>query len=632
MKIGICFKLLFLLTLCIVSFSCKRDLLIENENPEENPIVLNGWEVYTGACDNTLTDNYLEIQKALRSSQWSKTITLKNARQNALGKFLIARIKLPEFKEYKNCLYIAEESQFVQVYLNHSLICELNNLHSSKLIRSGFLEYHLINLPQYKSGEYLILRVMIDPRNDNLISNVLYGSPIQIVKKTFRNSALNLFFSIAIVFCGLLLLIINLSVIHSRLIFGASSFLISMAVFIYSNLPVVHLFYNHPILYYQLDYISLMALSSCGFYVAEQITDNKYKKYIRWLFRGNLLFLFGSFSLINLNLAIYAQILPFFLLWLGFGMIIYLFILVLNSKNVGEESKFLLAGRVGFYFFVFLEIFCFFRYRTSYSFGYNVTFLHYGAIWLVFFILLIEEKKILKIKHQREVALQNAYEATKRENSFREQFEIKSIEYQEEEHKRIAIELHDSIGQNLIVIRNQLLKLVQKEKNQSNKNSLDSLSSLAGATIQEIRDISRDLCPRLLDQLGLNAAIESLIDVLKETTEIKFILSQEDVDIYICSEHKINIYRIVQESLTNVLKHSQATHVNIDIRKEDLLIHFYIEDNGTGLHHLKDVEYNGLGIFGMRRRTKMIGAQLSINLSPFGGTIIHLSYPVIKTK
>ena len=224
--------------------------------------------------------------------------------------------------------------------------------------------------------------------------------------------------------------------------------------------------------------------------------------------------------------------------------------------------------------------------------------------------------------------MQKAHKALKMENSIREQFDEKIIEFKEKESNRIAIELHDSIGQNLLIIRNRLLKLISNEEDEVTKKSLAQISSLAGSTIQETRDISQNLSPRLLNQLGLNAAIDSLIELYKRTYNIEYIISIENIDKYIKAEHKINIYRIIQESFTNIFKHSQATEIVLCIKKAEPFIYFDIKDNGIGFQDLNNNEYSGLGIYGMNRRARIIGGTFSIGLSPTGGTEIQLNYPI----
>jgi len=566
------------------------------------------------------------MQKALKSSHWSQVRSLKDACKDEPGEILIMRAKLPELKKNYNCLYITEENHFLQINIAPSLINNLSDFNSDKLINYGFIEYPLENL---KKDFFLVLK--INTKNYNVISSVLLGSQFQIEKDIFYYSFWNLSFAIIILFISILLIIANLSIIHSNLILGISCFLLSMSFFILSNLPFLHLIFDHPRLFYHMEYISLMALACSLFFVAEKFLFN-YKEYIQFLFGGTLLFLFISIIFVSLNLITYTQILPFFISWLVLGIAIYLVILLLDNKAAPKKDKIekilLLIGGGGFFVSTFLELADYFFKKTNCEYGYCVSFIQYGTIWLIIILLLIEVLKVRNIKRQKNIAMQKAYKTLERENSLHEQFNEKLIEFKEEERNRIAIELHDSIGQNLLIIRNKILILIPNEKDEVTKKSLAQISSLAGSTIQEARDISQNLSPRLLNQLGLDAAIDSLIELYKKTYNIDYIISIENIDNYIKPEHKINIYRIIQESFTNIFKHSQATEIVLCIKKVEAIIYFDIKDNGIGVRYLKVNEYTGLGIYGMNRRAKIIGGEFTIGLSPTGGTEIQLIYPI----
>ena len=147
-----------------------------------------------------------------------------------------------------------------------------------------------------------------------------------------------------------------------------------------------------------------------------------------------------------------------------------------------------------------------------------------------------------------------------------EEFSKKLIESQEGERKRIAGELHDSLGQNLMIIYNELQQFFQKNK--SVPKDLENLAPEVKESIEEVREIARNLHPYQLDQLGLTKAIQSIIMKLSHTSKINFIPNIEFIDELLPSELWIHVYRIVQEALTNIIKHSEATEVRIELKRE----------------------------------------------------------------
>ena len=140
------------------------------------------------------------------------------------------------------------------------------------------------------------------------------------------------------------------------------------------------------------------------------------------------------------------------------------------------------------------------------------------------------------------------------------------IEYQEEERKRVAIELHDSIGQSLIVIRNRaLMALKTPAKTDRLIYQIEEISAAAADSINEVRQISHNLHPYQLEHLGLTTALETMIEAVASTSTIVFEKNIDDLDGVLTKEAEINLYRIVQESVNNILKHSEATRVKISI-------------------------------------------------------------------
>jgi len=180
------------------------------------------------------------------------------------------------------------------------------------------------------------------------------------------------------------------------------------------------------------------------------------------------------------------------------------------------------------------------------------------------------------------------------------EFLLQLIQSQENERKRISKELHDGIGQSLLVI----------------KNNMTEEKSLIENTIEELRAISRNLHPIQLEKLGFKRAIESIVNEVAEKGKIYFSHEIEDVNEDLSPEQQINLYRIVQECISNIIKHSQATDARITVQKREKRIVFTIFDNGIGFSPFESKKKKSLGLTSMEERTLLINGELNIQSKP----------------
>ena len=208
----------------------------------------------------------------------------------------------------------------------------------------------------------------------------------------------------------------------------------------------------------------------------------------------------------------------------------------------------------------------------------------------------------------------------KAESKLQSKFSQDLISNIEDERKRISRDLHDSIGQNLILIKNQnsllKLKLVDKELiEKSNK-----INIFASQTIEELREISNNLTPYQLDILGLTKAIENLIDNVESTSQITCIKNISNIDSIVEKNLQINLIRIVQELLNNIIKHSKATKIYFFVTTSKIII----SDNGVGYNTSN--KSNGMGVSNFTERAKLLKAESKIESSPNLGTKITLEF------
>ena len=207
------------------------------------------------------------------------------------------------------------------------------------------------------------------------------------------------------------------------------------------------------------------------------------------------------------------------------------------------------------------------------------------------------------------------------------EFSNKLIESQEAERKRIAAELHDSLGQNLLIANNELQQLLQ-DRNNLEKN-LDGLGSIIKESINEVREISHNLHPHLLDRLGITKAIESMINKMSHATDIKFDLKIENIDNLLPKKSEIHYYRIIQEATNNILKHADADLSSVTIKKIANQIHTVIKDNGKGFHTGGQIK-EGIGLTDMKERTRLMDGSFQISSRPGAGTTIMINIPFSK--
>ena len=205
-----------------------------------------------------------------------------------------------------------------------------------------------------------------------------------------------------------------------------------------------------------------------------------------------------------------------------------------------------------------------------------------------------------------------------------ENFSKTLLQAQENERKRIASELHDSVGQKLILIKNKVL-LIQTEESLRNKSFVQSLPQTVAETIEEVRLISYGLRPYQIDLLGLTQSIRSLVTEAFDTLNLVYTLHIDNIDHLVARENEINIYRIIQECLNNIIKHAAATHCTIMI-KAGAGISISIEDNGIGIK-ADAGKTKGLGLWSIQERVQLAGGVLQIKNAVPHGLLIEISIP-----
>jgi len=192
---------------------------------------------------------------------------------------------------------------------------------------------------------------------------------------------------------------------------------------------------------------------------------------------------------------------------------------------------------------------------------------------------------------------------------------------QEEERKRIGRDLHDGIGQSLLLIKKQVL--ATKETTEENRK-------LIRETLEEVRSISRDLHPFQLKQFGLTAALKDMLSRVEKSSGLFISKELPDLDGLLTEKSEIHVYRTIQEALNNAVKHAQATAVRIacDINEREIVM--TVKDNGIGFEsNRKNAPAKSLGLRTMSERMASIGGKLIVASVLSKGTTITLNIPKI---
>jgi|TARA_R100000479_G_scaffold43446_1_gene19843 signal transduction histidine kinase len=205
----------------------------------------------------------------------------------------------------------------------------------------------------------------------------------------------------------------------------------------------------------------------------------------------------------------------------------------------------------------------------------------------------------------------------KSNKELQEKFSQKLLVSQEIERKRISKDLHDGLGQRLLLIKNKIV------------GGDDDTKKMVDDAIDEVRTISRDLHPFQLQEMGITKAIEYTLTQIDENTTL-FISSEIDnIDNLFTKEQEVNIYRIVQETLNNILKHAKAEASKVTIKKLTGNIVISIKDNGVGFDFTEKYQnVTSLGLKTLLERTRFLNGQMKVKSIKNNGTIIIFQFPV----
>jgi signal transduction histidine kinase/ligand-binding sensor domain-containing protein len=206
-----------------------------------------------------------------------------------------------------------------------------------------------------------------------------------------------------------------------------------------------------------------------------------------------------------------------------------------------------------------------------------------------------------------------------------EEFTRRLLASQEDERQRIAAAMHDTLGQSLLIIKNRVaIARNNLEDPDTVDEQLAELSDSASVAIDECREIAYNLRPFQISRFGLTKSLAAIFESIGEVTQIKVEVKIADIDGLVSEEAEISVFRIVQESANNIIKHSNAETAWLTIDRIDRGIRMFIRDDGVGFELRASEKYqtsrSGFGLAGIAERIKMLGGKIVIHAAPGAGT------------
>jgi ligand-binding sensor domain-containing protein/signal transduction histidine kinase len=220
----------------------------------------------------------------------------------------------------------------------------------------------------------------------------------------------------------------------------------------------------------------------------------------------------------------------------------------------------------------------------------------------------------------------------RKEHTLREEFARQLIESQEDERKRIAAGLDESLSQSLNLIKNWAVVGQSTSDARVARGNLSEIAATASQALGKVRDIAYSLGPYRLERMGLAETILEMVDRVSGSTGIAFTTRVGKIDGLLSKQAEINLFRILQEAISNLVKHSGAREATLIVKPDSGWLLVTLQDNGKGFDYdaaaHRTGRRQGFGLFGMSERVRMIGGTLAVESSPGQGTRIDFRLPL----
>jgi signal transduction histidine kinase/ligand-binding sensor domain-containing protein len=234
-------------------------------------------------------------------------------------------------------------------------------------------------------------------------------------------------------------------------------------------------------------------------------------------------------------------------------------------------------------------------------------------------------------------AYKRRVEHLKEAHAAREAFSRQLLDSQERERQRIAAELHDGLGQSLLIIKNRAFLASSAIGDPAEtQEQLNEITASASQAIDEVRTIAHNLRPYQLDRFGLTRTLRAIFTSFPHSSRIRFSAEIDAIDGLFSKQDEISIYRIVQESTNNIVKHADATEAQLSVDRNGREVQLRIRDNGRGFKpgslNSADGRSSGFGLAGMAERVRMMGGSLAIDSAPGNGTTIIVKLSIQEAR
>lgn len=255
---------------------------------------------------------------------------------------------------------------------------------------------------------------------------------------------------------------------------------------------------------------------------------------------------------------------------------------------------------------------------------------------LLFVLFIIYRYFKMKQRADREMMLKNEQINQQKTLDLMKEQEVSTIksymEGQEKERSRIAGDLHDRLGSLLSTVKLHLSSLEQNlHQNEEAQKSFDYVLSLIDTSVEEVRSVSRNLSKGVLTQFGLFAAVESMRDAINSANKIKMQVIQSGTETRLNPEVEISLFRIIQELITNVIRHAQTNEIFVQFVGSDDRLNIIVEDHGIGFNP-DEIKSNGIGLSNLKKRVEEINGEFSIDSELGEGTTIIIDIPYITAS
>jgi signal transduction histidine kinase len=601
------------------------------------------WEAHWGDIPPDSTGFSLFSSVAEHDTLWSKApeSLLPNSGRNGLW----LRTKLPVWTEPAPAVFINMAQQEMTVFCDGNMIFDnANYIRDKKDGEMLGFRWYLIKLNERCPGKYLYFHFTSKSKEIGLAAPIAIGPLDYFYQEIISGNVYDLIMGSVILLAAFVMLAMFLFVRTTQFYLGLAIFFFATSISVCFDNPYIYLLIrdtwfvvfvnNFVYFFFAAIFVSLEEMVLPRFQIIVRRVWQIHAGYVAF---AVVVLLLTSYTVLDLKT-------PFLILQIvTSNLVVFFLIRSLSFKKV--DHVILVIGTTVFSILSSIEIINYYYYFLSQTEALvTKTFvMHWGIFQFVISLIAVgiyryvhEEKQTRNAEQKLVQQQQLALEAQQREIQTHERYTHQLLQSQDNERKRIAMELHDAVGQELLIIKNMASLCIKAKsdpaKCESSAEYLSEISTASSSVIESVRTLSKNLHPYQLDSLGLSDALESLVQRVEQKSSIRFEYSFENIDGVFSREHELHLYRIVQELLNNILKHSEATQATIRVSTADHFVKLSVSDNGKGMFDtIRDADRSaskfGFGISGIQERVSILRGTMAMDSEASKGTSIQITIP-----